>query len=177
MTHDNEVARTYRTGCANCTYANKAFDRVIANNVKYSDGKFVCCGHDLCTGIIPSTYDKYDKDVDDYLVMDTDNDSAGDIDSGSPEGVDSNSAEDIDNDSTRDIDNDSPEDVDNDSPEDVDSDSPEDIHSNSANVQSTTTAINRRKWTNQTVDETDNSSNISTSSWLTIVVMVIASSC
>ena len=118
---------------------------MIANDAVYYDGKFVCCGDDLCGAIIPSTYDEYDTDVDDGIIMNIDNDLAED--------VDSDSAEDIDIDSTGDIDNDSD------------------------NVQSAMTDINGSKWTNQTVDEINNSSNISTTSWLTILVIVIASSC
>ena len=129
LTNDNEVARAYRTGCTDCAKVKRVFDKGIANDDNFYDGKFICCGDDLCRAIIPSTYDESDRDVDEGLVLNIDNDSA------------------------------------------------DDINSDSANAQSFTADINRSKWTNQTVDEIDNSSNISTSSWLTIVVLVIASSC
>ena len=151
MPYNNHVVRSYRTGCADCEYANEMFDRLIANsNGSFYDGQFDCCRDDPCREIIPSTYDASDKNVDEDLVMNINNDSALDID------------------------NDSAGDLDNDPPKVIDSDSAKQIKKSlGVGVQSTTTAINRSKWTNQTVDEIDKSSSISTSSWLIIVVIVI----
>ena len=158
MPYNNHVVRSYSTGCADCEYANKMFDRFIANSDESYDGQFVCCGDDLCREIIPSTYDASDKNVDEDLVMHIDNDSAGDLD----------------NDSAGDLDNDSAGDLDNDTPKDIDSKSAKEIkNSFGVGVQSTTADINRSKTTNRTVDENDKSSSISTSSWLIIVVIVI----